>query len=187
MQTRPYIPRSLLDENQTHFFTVRSSSAHHLFLRPQGGSQPVRAVAFRPLQQSSPCGDGDHGTSGLQDHGQSAHAAYERRPHSYADLEDVSTASLRLRKVATLLRLIPRSRKKPAAMMTRILSLLRRESPMGWSRGGYGAWSIAVATPGRWSAVVPLAGGGDSNWSLGKLLLYVSSRIFWLLRETKLA
>lgn len=31
----------------------------------------------------------------------------------------------------------------------------------GWSMGGYGTWSIAAATPERWSAVVPLAGGGE--------------------------
>ncbi len=31
----------------------------------------------------------------------------------------------------------------------------------GWSMGGYGAWAIAAATPQKWSAVVPLAGGGD--------------------------
>lgn len=31
----------------------------------------------------------------------------------------------------------------------------------GWSMGAYGTWSIASATPDRWSAVVPLAGGGD--------------------------
>ena len=31
----------------------------------------------------------------------------------------------------------------------------------GWSMGGYGAWSLAIAEPSRWSAVVPLAGGGD--------------------------
>ena len=30
----------------------------------------------------------------------------------------------------------------------------------GWSMGGYGTWSIAAATPDRWSAIVPLAGGG---------------------------
>ncbi|MBS0201974.1 MAG: dienelactone hydrolase family protein [Planctomycetes bacterium] len=31
----------------------------------------------------------------------------------------------------------------------------------GWSMGGYGAWSLAMSEPARWSAVVPLAGGGD--------------------------
>lgn len=31
----------------------------------------------------------------------------------------------------------------------------------GWSMGGYGAWSLGMAEPSRWSAVVPLAGGGD--------------------------
>ena len=33
----------------------------------------------------------------------------------------------------------------------------------GWSMGGYGAWSLAMANAQRWSAVVPLAGGGDSS------------------------
>ncbi len=31
----------------------------------------------------------------------------------------------------------------------------------GWSMGGYGAFSLGVAEPGRWSAVLPLSGGGD--------------------------
>lgn len=34
----------------------------------------------------------------------------------------------------------------------------------GWSMGGYGTWSIAAASPGHWSAVVPLAGGGEVAW-----------------------
>lgn len=33
----------------------------------------------------------------------------------------------------------------------------------GWSMGGYGAWSLGIAEPSRWSAVMPLAGGGDAN------------------------
>ena len=35
----------------------------------------------------------------------------------------------------------------------------------GWSMGGYGAWSMAAAFPNRWSAVVPLAGGGKAEWA----------------------
>ncbi|EDL61785.1 carboxylesterase family protein [Gimesia maris] len=35
----------------------------------------------------------------------------------------------------------------------------------GWSMGGYGAWSLAAADPKRWSAVVPLAGGGKADWA----------------------
>ncbi|MCA9060841.1 MAG: dienelactone hydrolase family protein, partial [Planctomycetaceae bacterium] len=31
----------------------------------------------------------------------------------------------------------------------------------GWSMGGYGVWNVAAATPDRWSALVPIAGGGD--------------------------
>jgi len=31
----------------------------------------------------------------------------------------------------------------------------------GWSMGGYGAFSLAAAHPQHWSAVVPVAGGGD--------------------------
>lgn len=30
----------------------------------------------------------------------------------------------------------------------------------GWSMGGYGTWSVAAADPDRWSAIVPMAGGG---------------------------
>ena len=33
----------------------------------------------------------------------------------------------------------------------------------GWSMGGFGTWSIAATEPRRWSAVVPLAGGGDGS------------------------
>lgn len=33
----------------------------------------------------------------------------------------------------------------------------------GWSMGGYGAWSVAAATPDRWVAVMPIAGGGDTT------------------------
>ncbi len=33
----------------------------------------------------------------------------------------------------------------------------------GWSMGGYGAWSMAAAFPNRWSAVVPLSGGGKTE------------------------
>lgn len=38
-----------------------------------------------------------------------------------------------------------------------------RQVLTGWSMGGYGVWSLAAATPKRWSAVVPLAGGGDTS------------------------
>ncbi|MHC4878518.1 MAG: carboxylesterase family protein [Planctomycetota bacterium] len=34
----------------------------------------------------------------------------------------------------------------------------------GWSMGGYGTWSIAAANPDHWSAIVPLAGGGEADW-----------------------
>jgi poly(3-hydroxybutyrate) depolymerase len=37
----------------------------------------------------------------------------------------------------------------------------KRRVLTGWSMGGVGTWSVAAATPKRWSAVVPLAGGGD--------------------------
>ena len=30
----------------------------------------------------------------------------------------------------------------------------------GWSMGGYGAWSLGIAEPTRWSAIVPLSGVG---------------------------
>lgn len=33
----------------------------------------------------------------------------------------------------------------------------------GWSMGGYGAWSLGIAEPNRWSAILPLAGGGDPD------------------------
>ncbi|MEI8017053.1 MAG: hypothetical protein WCH39_02585 [Schlesneria sp.] len=33
----------------------------------------------------------------------------------------------------------------------------------GWSMGGYGVWSLAMAEPSRWSALVPVSGGGDAD------------------------
>ena len=38
-----------------------------------------------------------------------------------------------------------------------------REIVTGWSMGGYGAWSLAMADPERWAAVVPVSGGGDAT------------------------
>ncbi|MEZ6048812.1 MAG: alpha/beta hydrolase-fold protein [Planctomycetaceae bacterium] len=35
----------------------------------------------------------------------------------------------------------------------------------GWSMGGYGAWSLAAQSPERWSAVLPLSGGGQPDWA----------------------
>jgi dienelactone hydrolase len=35
----------------------------------------------------------------------------------------------------------------------------------GWSMGGYGTWSIAAQDPSRWSAILPLAGGGETAWA----------------------
>ena len=32
----------------------------------------------------------------------------------------------------------------------------------GWSMGGYGVWSLGMAEPTRWSALVPVSGGGDA-------------------------
>jgi predicted esterase len=42
----------------------------------------------------------------------------------------------------------------------------RRRILTGWSMGAYGAWSIAAADPSRWSALVPVAGGGQSEWAV---------------------
>ncbi len=33
----------------------------------------------------------------------------------------------------------------------------------GWSMGGYGTWRLAAADPQKWSAVVPVSGGGDPS------------------------
>ena len=40
-----------------------------------------------------------------------------------------------------------------------------REVVTGWSMGGYGTWSMAASHPKRWHAVVPLAGGGETEWA----------------------
>lgn len=31
----------------------------------------------------------------------------------------------------------------------------------GWSMGGYGVWNLGMAEPQRWSALIPISGGGD--------------------------
>lgn len=41
----------------------------------------------------------------------------------------------------------------------------KRRILTGWSMGGFGAWSIAAADPSRWSALVPVAGGGQPEWA----------------------
>mgnify|MGYP001335433565 CR=1 FL=1 len=33
----------------------------------------------------------------------------------------------------------------------------------GLSMGGYGTWSLAVADPDKWAAIVPICGGGDAK------------------------
>lgn len=39
----------------------------------------------------------------------------------------------------------------------------KRTVLMGWSMGGYGAWSLGAAQPDRWSAVVALSGGANAE------------------------
>jgi len=34
----------------------------------------------------------------------------------------------------------------------------------GWSMGGYGTWSLGASDPSRWSALVPVSGGGNPEW-----------------------
>ena len=41
----------------------------------------------------------------------------------------------------------------------------KRRILTGWSMGGFGTWSIAAADPSRWSAIAPLAGGGQPEWA----------------------
>lgn len=43
----------------------------------------------------------------------------------------------------------------------------RRVALVGWSMGGYGAWSLGAAYPERWSAVMPLSGGGNPETVAG--------------------
>lgn len=35
----------------------------------------------------------------------------------------------------------------------------------GWSMGGYGTWSLAAATPDKWAGIVPISGGGKTDWA----------------------
>lgn len=39
----------------------------------------------------------------------------------------------------------------------------RRVVLVGWSMGGYGAWSLGAAHPEKWSAVVAISGGGNPS------------------------
>ncbi len=41
----------------------------------------------------------------------------------------------------------------------------KRRILTGWSMGAFGVWSIAAADPSRWSALVPVAGGGNAEWA----------------------
>ena len=41
----------------------------------------------------------------------------------------------------------------------------KRRILTGWSMGGFGAWSIAASDPSRWSALAPIAGGGQAEWA----------------------
>jgi len=43
----------------------------------------------------------------------------------------------------------------------------QRFALIGWSMGGYGAWSLGAAYSDRWSAVVPMSGGGDPSQVAG--------------------
>ena len=41
----------------------------------------------------------------------------------------------------------------------------KRRILSGWSMGGFGAWSLAAADQSRWSCVIPLSGGGKTEWA----------------------
>lgn len=43
----------------------------------------------------------------------------------------------------------------------------QRTALVGWSMGGYGAWSLGAAHPARWSAVVAMSGGADLDTVAG--------------------
>lgn len=43
----------------------------------------------------------------------------------------------------------------------------QRIALVGWSMGGYGAWSLGAAYPQRWSAVMALSGGGNPETVAG--------------------
>jgi predicted peptidase len=56
--------------------------------------------------------------------------------------------------------------KRAVAMLDAVMAEYKcdpkRQYLTGLSMGGYGAWSLAAATPDRWAAVVPICGGGDT-------------------------
>jgi predicted peptidase len=58
-----------------------------------------------------------------------------------------------------------REGKKALAILAQVQSEYNvdseRVSLTGLSMGGYGTWSLAVHSPERWSAIVPVCGGGD--------------------------
>ena len=57
--------------------------------------------------------------------------------------------------------------RRALAILAQVESQFRVDSARriltGWSMGGYGVWSLAAATPQRWSAIVPIAGGGSPS------------------------
>ncbi len=57
---------------------------------------------------------------------------------------------------------------------------LQRTALVGWSMGGYGAWSLGASAAGRWSAVVPLSGGTD-----GETLTALKETPVWVFHGAK--
>jgi predicted peptidase len=52
----------------------------------------------------------------------------------------------------------------------------------GLSMGGFGTWALAIHTPNRFAALVPICGGGDTNWA--KRIAHIPAWVFVGAKDT---
>ena len=52
----------------------------------------------------------------------------------------------------------------------------------GLSMGGFGTWALAIHTPERFAAIVPICGGGDTNWA--KRIAHIPAWVFVGAKDT---
>jgi predicted peptidase len=105
------------------------------------------------------------------------HGAGETQGGSKQPVEvGIGTAIKRREKTFPFITIFPQSQKRTwragSADADRALAILaevqkeyrtdpRRLYLTGLSMGGFGTWSVAAASPGRWAAIAPICGGGD--------------------------
>lgn len=55
----------------------------------------------------------------------------------------------------------------------------------GLSMGGFGTWALAIHTPNRFAALVPICGGGDTNWA--KRIAHIPAWVFVGAKDTAIS